>query len=83
MFDVPPPNEVRGIDAYRKTWPPRRPLLPALALEAASEGKQFWLVSAVSGRSTDFAADRHSCVPLMGQWLFPGEMVTAPQLNLR
>jgi uncharacterized protein (TIGR02246 family) len=22
MFDVPPPNEVRGIDAYRKTWPP-------------------------------------------------------------
>jgi uncharacterized protein (TIGR02246 family) len=23
MFDVPPPHEgVRGIDAYRKTWPP-------------------------------------------------------------
>ncbi|MBA2386220.1 MAG: nuclear transport factor 2 family protein, partial [Acidimicrobiia bacterium] len=23
MFDVPPPNEgVRGIDAYRATWPP-------------------------------------------------------------
>jgi uncharacterized protein (TIGR02246 family) len=23
MFDVPPPNEgVRGLDAYRKTWPP-------------------------------------------------------------
>jgi uncharacterized protein (TIGR02246 family) len=22
MFDVPPPNEVRGIDAYRNTWPP-------------------------------------------------------------
>jgi uncharacterized protein (TIGR02246 family) len=22
MFDVPPPNEVRGIDAYRDTWPP-------------------------------------------------------------
>jgi uncharacterized protein (TIGR02246 family) len=22
MFDVPPPNEVRGIEAYRKTWPP-------------------------------------------------------------
>jgi uncharacterized protein (TIGR02246 family) len=21
MFDVPPPNEVRGIEAYRKTWP--------------------------------------------------------------
>jgi uncharacterized protein (TIGR02246 family) len=21
MFDVPPPNEVRGIDAYRATWP--------------------------------------------------------------
>ena len=22
IFDVPPPNEVRGIDAYRETWPP-------------------------------------------------------------
>jgi uncharacterized protein (TIGR02246 family) len=22
MFDVPPPNEVRGIEAYRQTWPP-------------------------------------------------------------
>jgi uncharacterized protein (TIGR02246 family) len=22
MFDVPPPVEVRGIDAYRDTWPP-------------------------------------------------------------
>jgi uncharacterized protein (TIGR02246 family) len=22
MFDVPPPNELRGIDAYRETWPP-------------------------------------------------------------
>src|SRR5918999_4271554 len=22
MFDVPPPNEVRGIEAYSKTWPP-------------------------------------------------------------
>ena len=21
MFDVPPPNEVRGIEAYRETWP--------------------------------------------------------------
>jgi uncharacterized protein (TIGR02246 family) len=22
MFDVPPPNELRGLDAYRKSWPP-------------------------------------------------------------
>src|SRR5215207_6612179 len=22
MFDVPPPNEVRDIEAYRNTWPP-------------------------------------------------------------
>jgi ketosteroid isomerase-like protein len=22
MFDVPPPNEVRGMAAYRDTWPP-------------------------------------------------------------
>jgi hypothetical protein len=23
MFDVPPPNELLGIEAYRKSWPPR------------------------------------------------------------
>jgi uncharacterized protein (TIGR02246 family) len=22
MFDVPPPNELRGLEAYRETWPP-------------------------------------------------------------
>ncbi len=22
MFDVPPPSELRGIDAYRRSWPP-------------------------------------------------------------
>jgi uncharacterized protein (TIGR02246 family) len=22
MFDVPPPNELRGIEAYRESWPP-------------------------------------------------------------
>ncbi len=22
MFDVPPPSELRGIEAYRETWPP-------------------------------------------------------------
>ena len=22
MFDVPPPSELRGIEAYRQTWPP-------------------------------------------------------------
>ena len=22
MFDVPPPNELRGIEAYSETWPP-------------------------------------------------------------
>jgi ketosteroid isomerase-like protein len=22
MFDVPPPNELRGLDAYRNSWPP-------------------------------------------------------------
>ncbi len=22
MFDVPPPNELRGIEAYRNSWPP-------------------------------------------------------------
>jgi uncharacterized protein (TIGR02246 family) len=37
MFDVPPPNEVRGIDAYRDTWPP--------FFEWLREGAVFEIVS--------------------------------------
>jgi ketosteroid isomerase-like protein len=35
MFDVPPPHEgVRGIDAYRDTWPGHIPTDPATAADA-------------------------------------------------
>jgi uncharacterized protein (TIGR02246 family) len=37
MFDVPPPNEVRGIEAYRETWPP--------FFEWLKQGAVFELVS--------------------------------------
>jgi uncharacterized protein (TIGR02246 family) len=37
MFDVPPPNEVRGIEAYRETWPP--------FLERMKRGATFEIVS--------------------------------------
>jgi uncharacterized protein (TIGR02246 family) len=37
MFDVPPPNELRGIDAYRETWPP--------FFEWVQRGAEFEIVS--------------------------------------
>jgi ketosteroid isomerase-like protein len=38
MFDVPPPHEgVRGIDAYRETWPP--------FFEWQAQGASFEIVS--------------------------------------
>jgi uncharacterized protein (TIGR02246 family) len=37
MFDVPPPNEVRGIEAYRETWPP--------FFEWLKRGAEFEIVS--------------------------------------
>jgi uncharacterized protein (TIGR02246 family) len=37
MFDVPPPNEVRGIAAYRETWPP--------FLDRLKQGATFEIVS--------------------------------------
>jgi uncharacterized protein (TIGR02246 family) len=42
MFDVPPPNEVRGLDAYRGTWPPffewleQRAVFELLSLEVTA-----------------------------------------------
>jgi ketosteroid isomerase-like protein len=42
MFDVPPPNEVRGIEAYRKTWPP--------FFEWQKRGAAFEIVSSTSPR---------------------------------
>ena len=50
MFDVPPPNEgVRGLDAYRQTWPP--------FFEWQRSGASFEIVSleVVAGEEVAFA----------------------------
>jgi uncharacterized protein (TIGR02246 family) len=47
MFDVPPPNEVRGIEAYRETWPP--------FFEWQKRGASFEIVSLDVTAGTDVA----------------------------
>ena len=47
MFDVPPPSELRGIEAYRKSWAP--------FFEWLRQGAAFELVSSTSPRGADVA----------------------------
>ena len=49
MFDVPPPNEVRGKAAYRDTWPP--------FFKYQLQGAAFEIVSldVIAGRDVAFA----------------------------
>ena len=49
MFDVPPPNEVRGKAAYRETWPP--------FFEYQKKGASFEIVSleVTAGNDVAFA----------------------------
>lgn len=47
MFDVPPPNEVRGKTAYRDTWPP--------FFEWQKQGAAFEIVSLDVTAGTDVA----------------------------
>jgi uncharacterized protein (TIGR02246 family) len=55
MFDVPPPNEVRGKAAYRETWPP--------FFERQKQGAVFELVSldVVAGDEVAFACGLLRC----------------------
>jgi uncharacterized protein (TIGR02246 family) len=55
MFDVPPPNEVRGIEAYRGTWPP--------FFEWLSRGAVFEIVSldVTAGADVGFATALLRC----------------------
>jgi uncharacterized protein (TIGR02246 family) len=55
MFDVPPPNEVRGTDAYRETWPP--------FFEWLRRGASFELVSldVTAGEEIAFATALLRC----------------------
>lgn len=47
MFDVPPPNEVRGKEAYRETWPP--------FFDYLEQGAVFEIVSLEATVGTDVA----------------------------
>jgi uncharacterized protein (TIGR02246 family) len=71
MFDVPPPNEgVRGIDAYRETWPP--------FFEWQAGGAVFDIVSldVTAGDDVAFAAALLRCAT-------PEELEKDPDNRLR
>jgi uncharacterized protein (TIGR02246 family) len=64
MFDVPPPNEVRGIDAYRELWPPffewqrRGAVFEIVSLDVtAGEDVAFATALLRCGTDEDFAKD--------------------------
>jgi uncharacterized protein (TIGR02246 family) len=71
MFDVPPPHDgVRGIDAYRDTWPP--------FFEWQSRGAMFEIVSldVTAGESVAYAHALLRCG-------MPQELAENPEQRLR
>jgi uncharacterized protein (TIGR02246 family) len=71
MFDVPPPYEgVRGIDAYRETWPP--------FFEWQARGASFEIVS-LQVTSGDQVAYAHALL----RCGMPHELEDNPELRLR
>lgn len=71
MFDVPPPMQgVRGIDAYRETWPP--------FFEWQASGAMFEISSldVVAGTDVAFAYALLRCAE-------PQELADNPELRLR
>jgi uncharacterized protein (TIGR02246 family) len=71
MFDVPPPYEgVRGIDAYRETWPP--------FLEWQARGASFEIVS-LDVTAGDEVAYAHALL----RCGTPQELADQPSLRLR
>ena len=71
MFDVPPPDEgVRGIDAYRETWPP--------FFEWQAKGASFEIVSldVTAGEEVAFAHALLRCGS-------PAELAEHPERRLR
>lgn len=70
MFDVPPPNEVRGKKAYRDTWPP--------FFEYQKGGAVFEIVSldVAAGKDIAFAHALLKCGT-------PEELARDPGLRLR
>jgi uncharacterized protein (TIGR02246 family) len=71
MFDVPPPHDgVRGIDAYRETWPP--------FFEWQAKGASFEIVS-LDVTAGDDVAYAHALL-LCGT---PEQLVAEPEVRLR
>jgi uncharacterized protein (TIGR02246 family) len=71
MFDVPPPQEgVRGIDAYRETWPP--------FFEWQAQGASFEIVS-LDVTAGDDVAYAHALL----RCGTPEELADAPERRLR
>jgi uncharacterized protein (TIGR02246 family) len=71
MFDVPPPHDgVRGIDAYRETWPP--------FFEWQAQGALFEIVSleVTAGANVAFAHALLRCAT-------PEELARHPERRLR
>ena len=65
MFDVPPPHDgVRGIDAYRATWPPffdwqRQGALFELVELEVTAGDEYKLKTGERHRNTEFITLSH------------------------
>jgi uncharacterized protein (TIGR02246 family) len=71
MFDVPPPYDgVRGIDAYRETWP------PFFAWQASGAVFELEAVEVVTGDEVAWAWALLRCGT-------PEELAAAPQRRLR
>jgi len=71
MYDVPPPRDgVRGIDAYRETWP------PFLAWQRGGAVFEVARLDVTAGTDVAFAVALLRC----GE---PGELADDPELRLR
>jgi uncharacterized protein (TIGR02246 family) len=92
MFDVPPPNEVRGIDAYRETWPPffewlRRGAVFEIGSLDVTAGEDVAFATALlrCGREEDLANDPENRLRLTvglrkehGRWVVSHEHHSFP-----
>jgi uncharacterized protein (TIGR02246 family) len=67
MFDVPPPSELRGIEAYRKSWPP--------FFEWLKQGAVFEIVSldVTAGADVAFATALLRCGTEEGLRKYPDD----------
>jgi uncharacterized protein (TIGR02246 family) len=92
MFDVPPPNEVRGIEAYRETWPPffewqrRGAVFEIVSLEVtAGDDVAFATALLRCGTDEDFEKDPENRLRLTiglrkqgGRWIVSHEHHSFP-----